>query len=91
MITINNDITSFEAYLYGPDDNYIGLITNIISLDDVRRQIMIQRLSGYYVKINDQIVRFDNDGRPLDQWPKEFNGYEDILIDLVTYNPVENA
>ncbi len=40
--------TPEQIKLFGPDDNFIGLINNNVEMLDVRVQIAEQKLTGYY-------------------------------------------
>ena len=81
-IKIDNNIGNFEVYLISPNGDNLGLITNIISLDDVRRQIRKEQEIGYKFLFKDKCIRIDRDGN-LSDWPNEFCYYTDILLDLI--------
>lgn len=82
MVTIN-EFKQIECDLYDPNGNLIGTIKNEYSFNDVRIQIMKQRLEGYYVVFNDYRIDIDVDGR-LDSFPEGFydileNQYDELL------------
>lgn len=81
-IVINNNIGNFEAFLISPEGINLGLITNIISLDNVRAQIRAEQDAGYKILFNDEYIRIDKNGR-LEEWPNEFCYYTDILCKLI--------
>ena len=81
-IEIDNNIGNFEVYLISPEEENLGLITNIVSLDDVRRQIKEGCLSGYKFLFNNRYIMIDKHGN-LSEWPDEFCYYTDILMDLI--------
>ena len=82
MIKIDNNYGNFEAYLISPEGEELGIITNIISLDDVRRQIKKEQTPGYKIKYNDYLITIDRNGT-LSEWPNELCYYTDILMDLI--------
>lgn len=82
MIEIDNHYGEFKAYLISPENEIVGVITNVISLDNVRRQIKKEQVSGYTIEIRDKIIKIDKNGN-LSDYPDEFNVYSDILFDLV--------
>lgn len=91
LVKINNHIGDFELLLFDDSDHCCGRITNIISLDDVRRQIKEQNLSGYYlldITHNSEFpdrINIDRHGR-LDRWPAPAHLciYENIITDLLS-------
>lgn len=82
MIVIDNNYGNFEAYLISPEGENLGVITNIISLDNVRRQIKKEQKSGYMLQYNDERIPIDRNGT-LSDWPNELCYYTDILLDLI--------
>lgn len=81
-IVINNNIGNFEAFLISPEGTNLGLITNIISLDNVRAQIKAEQAIGYKVLFKDEYISIDRNGN-LEDWPEEFCYYTDILLELI--------
>ncbi len=81
-IKIDNNIGNFEAYLVSPTGENLGLITNIISLDHVRRQIKQKQLTGYKLSYHNEFISIDRNGT-LSNWPDELCYYTDILMDLI--------
>ena len=81
-IVINNNIGNFEAFLISPKGKNLGLITNIISLDNVRAQIRAKHAIGYKILFKDEYIRIDKNGS-LAKWPDEFAYYTDILMRLI--------
>ena len=81
-IEIDNNIGNFEVYLISPEGENLGLITNIISLDNVRKQIKEKELSGYKFLFNDELINIDKRGN-LSNWPHELCYYTEILLSLV--------
>lgn len=81
-IKIDNRIGNFEAFLISPEGTNLGLITNIISLDNVRAQIKAKQVSGYKILFKDKYIKIDKNGN-LDDWPNEFCYYTDILFKLI--------
>lgn len=81
-IEINNNIGNFEVYLISPTGENLGLITNIISLDNVRKQIKEKELSGYKFLLNDELIKIDKHGN-LSNWPDRLCYYTEILMSLV--------
>ena len=82
MIEIDNHYGEFQAYLISPENEIVGVITNVISLGNVRRQIKKEQKSGYTIEIRDEIIKIDKNGN-LSYFPDEFNCYTDILFDLL--------
>ena len=81
-IKIDNNIGNFEAYLISPEGVNLGLITNIISLDNVRAQIKDEQAVGYKILYNDKYIKIDRNGT-LEYYPNEFCYYTDILMSLI--------
>ena len=77
MIKINKIIEA-KCELYDPNNNLIGIIDNNLTFTDVRCQINQQKISGYYVKWNDEILEIDSNGR-MGYWPNGFYDEIDIL------------
>jgi len=77
MIKINT-ITEPVCSLFGPNDELIGEISSLFSLNDVRIQIMQQKLKGYYIITGKyERIEIDKNGN-LDWWPK---GFYDLIDD----------
>lgn len=81
-IVINNNIGNFEAFLISPEGTNLGLITNIISLDNVRAQIKAEQAIGYKILFKDEYIRIDKNGS-LENWPDEFHYCTNILMKLI--------
>ena len=81
-IVINNYIGNFVAFLISPEGTNLGLITNIISLDNVRVQIKTKQAIGYKILFKEKYIRIDKNGN-LEYWPNEFCYYTDILLKLI--------
>lgn len=82
MITIRN-IDEPTVELYGPE-GFIGLITNVLSFEDVRLQIASQEMTGYYIKYNNQRINIDYRGE-LQNWPRGlFDQHMNLLSGLIT-------
>ena len=81
-IIIDNNIGNFEAYLISPEGINLGLITNIISLDNVRSQIKEEQATGYKILYGNEYIRIDRNGT-LEELPNEFCYYTDILLKLI--------
>jgi len=60
-------------------DGCIGEIRSELQLYDVRLQIKIQKLKGYYILWKDYIIRIDHRGN-LESYP---NGFYDKSINLL--------
>lgn len=73
MITIKR-IKQAVCKLYSPKDVEIGVIDDIISLNDVRIQIAQQGLEGYYLIWEDQKIPILPNG-DVTKWPLLF--YDD--------------
>lgn len=82
-IKINNKVGNFKAYLISPNNKNLGMITNIISLDDVRRQIKKEKATGYKILFNNEYISIDKNGM-LSSDSDEFSEYANILLDLLT-------
>jgi len=78
MIKIN-DIPQTMCFLYSPDNEFIGTIESEYSWNDVRVQIMEQKLEGYYVmfgtldngEYKNHKIEINSDGR-CENWPDGF-------------------
>lgn len=74
-----NQIEETTCQLFDPEDNLIGDITSVLQLNDVRIQIMQQKLKGYYFiwmhdpknPVNGRRLDINPDGRMPD-WPNGF-------------------
>ncbi len=64
------------ALLYNPDGCIIGEIKNDTAFEDVRRQIGLQRLSGYYVMFEGNRINIDRYGN-IEECPE---GFFDTII-----------
>lgn len=77
------------ALLYNPDGCIIGEIKNDTAFEDVRRQIGLQRLSGYYVMFEGKRINIDRYGN-IEECPE---GFFDTIIsaagDLMTSDDKE--
>lgn len=80
MIKIN-EIKEEKVYLYNPNDDLIGIITSELQFNDVRLQIVQQKLEGYYIVWNDQKYEINKIGHLIPNWPK---GLYDINMNLLT-------
>ena len=69
-----NKIKDYKAYLFY-NSTEIGLISNLLELNDVRLQIAKQKLSGYYIIFANheglQEIAIRPDGS-LSSWPEGF-------------------
>lgn len=65
------------ALLYNPDGCIVGEIKNVSAYDDVRRQIGLQRLNGYYIMFEGQRININSYGDASDN-P---NGFFDAVLD----------
>ena len=81
-IIIDNNIGNFKAFLISPERKNLALITNIISLDNVRAQIKAEQATGYKILFKNKYIRIDKNGN-LEDWPNEFCFYTDILFKLI--------
>ena len=59
------------ATLYTPDGGKVGEIKNDTAFEDVRRQIGLQRLSGYYIMFEGQRINIDRYGN-IEEYPIGF-------------------
>lgn len=67
------------ATLYNPDGCKVGEIKNDTAFEDVRRQIGLQRLSGYYIMFEGQRIDIDRYGN-IEEYPI---GFFDTIISAV--------
>lgn len=67
------------ALLYNPDGCKVGEIKNDTAFEDVRRQIGLQRLSGYYIMFDGQRIDIDRYGN-VEEYPI---GFFDTVISAV--------
>ena len=81
-IKIDNNFGDFEAFLISPKGRNLGKITNIISLDNVRRQIRDKKVSGYKIRFQNRLIGIDKNGI-LEELPDEFCYYTKMLIDFL--------
>lgn len=73
------DIKDIPCKLYGPNDEYIGEIVNILQFNDVRVQIKEQKLSGYYFIFEGEKISISKNGF-LDKYPQGLFDTEDNLL-----------
>jgi hypothetical protein len=66
--------------LYNPKDVYVGTITSILELNDVRIQIKKQNVGGYYIKWKDYILDIDNKGY-IEMYPPGFYDLFDLQLE----------
>lgn len=69
-IKINNNIEEDHVPLYNPEGKLVGIIENELAFNDVRIQIMKNKLRGYYIVYKGQVCRIDIHGE-LDIWPND--------------------
>lgn len=69
-IKINNNIEEDHVPLYNPEGKLVGIIENELAFNDVRIQIMENKLRGYYIVYKGQVCRIDIYGE-LDIWPND--------------------
>ena len=69
MIKINN-ITPPTAEAFSPDDTSLGFL-NEYEFNDLRIQIVKQKVEGYYMIFNNQKIIINTDGR-ANNWPAGF-------------------
>lgn len=67
-VRINNHIKEDRVSLYNPEGKLIGIIKNELAFNDVRIQIIENKLKGYYIVHKDQKCQIGIDGE-LDPWP----------------------
>lgn len=77
-VIVRNDLDK-PATLYNPDGCKVGEIKNDTAFEDVRRQIGLQRLSGYYIMFEGQRINIDRYGNA-----EEYSiGFFDTIISAV--------
>jgi len=82
MIKIN-DIQDSPADLYDPDGNKVGTIETMLQFNDVRLQILKQRLEGYVLHWKGLELELNNDGT-LQSWPNDlFDITEKQMAEMV--------
>lgn len=54
-IKINNNIEEDHVPLYNPEGKLVGIIENELAFNDVRIQIMENKLRGYYIVYKGQV------------------------------------
>lgn len=69
-IKINNNIEEDHVPLYNPEGKLVGIIENELAFNDVRIQIMENKLRGYYIVYKGQVCRIDIHGE-LDIWSND--------------------
>ena len=72
------------ALLYNPDGCIVGEIKNVSAYEDVRRQIGLQRLNGYYIMFEGQRIDIDSYGNASDNPPGFFDQGLDAVGDLLS-------
>ena len=77
-VVIRNHLDK-EATLYTPDGCKVGVIKNDTAYEDVRRQIGLQHLTGYYVMFDGKRIDFDSLGNASEN----LDGFFDNIIDAV--------
>lgn len=89
MIKINDIFDNCVAFLFDPNDNYVGTINSNIQLDDVRIQIKREKVSGYYLKFpkdfddgekHYETVEISDEGL-FDHYPKDFFNLNDMQLE----------
>lgn len=79
------------ALLYNPDGCIVGEIKNVSAYDDVRRQIGLQRLNGYYIMFEGQRINIDSCGNASDNPEGFFDAVIDACSDLLNVNNRRDA
>lgn len=84
-IKINNNIQEDHVPLYNPEGKLIGIIENALAFNDVRIQIIENKLRGYYIMYKDQKCRIGTNGE-LDFWPDDlYTTYTDQLSKILGF------
>lgn len=73
------DLRDIPCKLYGPNDEYIGEVTNLLQFTDVRVQIKELKLSGYYFIFEGEKISISKNGF-LDKYPHGLFDIEDDLL-----------
>lgn len=82
-VKINNYIKEDHVPLYSPEDKLIGIIENELAFNDVRIQIIKNKLSGYYITYKGQKYLIGTNGE-LDTWPDDlYTTYTDQLSKIL--------
>jgi hypothetical protein len=84
-IKINNHIKEDHVPLYNPEGKLIGIIKNELAFNDVRIQIIKNKLRGYYIIHKDHKCRIGTNGE-LDFWPDDlYTTYTDQLSKILGF------
>lgn len=84
-IKINNNIQEDHVPLYNPEGKLIGIIENELAFNDVRIQIVENKLRGYYIMYKDRKCRIGTNGE-LDFWPDDlYTTYTDQLSKILGF------
>jgi predicted ATPase len=75
-----NKIIEPKCTLYHPDGTVIGEISSMLEFNDIRIQIMKNKVFGYYVIWEDKQINIDKYGN-VDEWPKGFYDLIDEQLD----------
>lgn len=82
-IKINNNIEEDHVPLYSPEGSLIGIIENGLAFNDVRIQIIENKLSGYYIMYKGQKCLIGTNGE-LETWPNDlYTTYTDQLLKMI--------
>ena len=81
-VVIRNHLDK-PAWLYTPDDCLVGEIKNTSAYEDVRRQIGLQKLHGYYLMFDNQRIDISCLGGTSDNPDGLFDTVIDAAGDLL--------
>lgn len=81
MIEIRN-IEDIPVKLCDPEGNCIGIIKTQLQFLDIRCQILNEKLEGYYIIFNEEVIMIDYNGR-LDSFPKGLFDTMDKFLDIL--------
>lgn len=70
MAIIPIDIQNPTVKIFNPNGTLLCETNNELVFNDIRIQIKDQKLSGYYIEINDEKSKIENDGM-LTDWPRD--------------------
>jgi hypothetical protein len=74
-VIVRNDLDK-PATLYNPDGFKVGEVKNDTAFEDVRRQIGLQRLAGYYFMFDGQRIDIDRYGN-IEEYP--INSFDTVI------------
>jgi predicted ATPase len=82
MKVVINHITETTCELHHETDGFIGEIKNVVTLNDIRIQILTNKLSGYFCMFEGHKIEISPRGK-ITNWVKGFFDLCEEQLDII--------